>query len=115
MVPVPLPAWQVLQVRVVARLMCLLCAPAMLGKVPLVGPLGRPAPPTWQERQVPVPRPAAVGLPRVWQTLHSGAEATGLAPVCAWQLEQSLAKVVLVVLKCPFPWVSVCPATKGTG
>ena len=92
----PLPAWQVLQVRLVARPMCLLCAPATLGKAPPVGPLGRPAPPTWQLKQVPVPMPVAVGLPRVWQTLHSGAVATGLLPVWAWQLEQSLVKVVAV-------------------
>ena len=95
----PLPAWQVLQVRLVARPMCLPWAPAMLGKPAPVGPLGRPAPPTWQLKQVPVPCPAAVGLPRVWQTLHSGAVATGLVPVCEWQLPQSLVKVVLVVVK----------------
>ena len=68
----------------------------MLGKLEPVGPVGRPAPPTWQERQVPVPRPVAVGLPRVWQTLQSGAVATGLVPVWAWQFEQSLVKVAAV-------------------
>ena len=89
--------------RLVARPMCLLCAPATLGKAPPVGPLGRPAPPTWQLKQVPVPMPVAVGLPRVWQTLQSGAVATGLVPVCEWQLEQSLVKVVPVVVKWPLP------------
>ena len=32
----------------------------------------------------------------MWQTLQSGAVATGLVPVCEWQVAQSLVKVAAV-------------------
>ena len=54
-----------------------------------VGPAGRPAAPTWQERQVPGPFPASRGEAAWWHTLQSGAPDTGEVPATAWQDAQS--------------------------
>ena len=85
--PDPLPAWQLSQVRVVGRTMCLAWAPAMLGKEAPPGPAGRPAVPLWQDRQVPGPVAVWVGSATRWQLVHRGALAVGLVPEMAWQLE----------------------------
>ena len=79
----------------------------MLGKEAPPGPMARPAVPLWQDRQVPVPLAASVGSATLWQLLHSGAVAVGLVPERAWQVEQSLLKVVAFAATC-------VPPRKGT-
>ena len=75
----------------------------MLGKLAPPGPVGRPAVPVWQDRQVPVPLRGTVGSATLWQTLHRGAAATGLVPETAWQLEQSLLNVLALAAVCAPP------------
>ena len=115
MVPAPLPAWQESHVSWVASSMCLVCAPAMLGKADPVGPLGRPAGPEWQERQVPVPVAVAAGLALAWHWLHRGAALFGEVPVWAWQVAQSAANAAAVTVMWPLSLESVTPARKGMG
>ena len=75
----------------------------MLGKLAPPGPVGRPAVPAWQLRQVPVPLAVRVGSATLWQVMHSGAAATGLVPETAWQVAQSLVNVVAVAAVCVPP------------
>lgn len=97
------PLWHVLHeigVPAAFRATCAACAPAMFGYAAPTPPLGGLA---WQEAQ-----PVRVrGDPAAWQTVHSGAEETGEAPVTAWQFEQLFVKAVCVAWK----WVL---SKKGT-
>ena len=109
--------WQVAQLRVVGRPMCLAWAPAMLGKAAPAGPWVLKLESGWQERQVPAPLPAARGDALMWHVVQLGPDLPVPGPVSSWQLMHSPLNIASVAVwwVFPVPEVVVIPLRKGAG